>query len=59
MTSDFSLGCKYARDLIALEIVGLQNSTIDRQDSEEYRTYQKILVMIEERHGDLFQDFKE
>ena len=59
MISDFSLGCKYARDLIALEVVGLQNSIIDRQNSEEYRAYQKVLVMIEERHGDLFQSFKE
>lgn len=59
MISDFSLGCKYARDLIALEIVGLQNGIMDRQDSEEYRAYQKILMMIEERHGSLFRDFKE
>lgn len=59
MISDFSLGCKYARDLIALEIVGLQNSIIDKQNSEEYKAYQKVLVMIEERHGDLFQGFKE
>lgn len=59
MTSDFSSGCEYARDLIALEILGLQNSIMDRQDSEEYKSYQKILMMIEERHGDLFQEFKE
>lgn len=58
MVSDFSLGCEYARDLIALEILGLQSGIMDRQDSEEYRIYQKILVMIEERHGDLFEDFK-
>ena len=59
MTGDFSLGCKYARDLILLKIVRLQNSIMDRQDSEEYKAYQKVLMMIEERHGDLFQDFKE
>lgn len=59
MVSDFSLGCKYARDLIVLEIAGLQNGIMDRQDSEEYRAYQKILMMIEERHGSLFRDFKE
>lgn len=59
MTSDFSSGCEYARDLIALEILGLQNNAMDRQNSEEYRAYQKILMMIEEKHGDLFQDFKE
>lgn len=59
MVSDFSLGCKYARDSIALEIVGLKNDAMDRQNSEEYEAYQKILMMIEERHGDLFQNFKE
>lgn len=59
MISDFSLGCKYARDLIALEIVGLQDGITNKQNSEEYRAYQKILVMIEEKHGDLFQNFKE
>ena len=58
MISDFSLGCKYARDLIALEIVGLQNNAMDRQNSEEYKAYQKFLVMIEERHGDLFQSLR-
>lgn len=32
---------------------------MDRQDSEEYKAYQKVLMMIEERHGGLFQGFKE
>lgn len=54
---DYNAGSKYARDCIIAEIIGLQNENMKR-DSEEYKAYQKVLKLIIDRHGNMFEDFK-
>lgn len=55
---DFNAGSKYARDCILAEIIGLQNGIMDKTESEEYKTYQKVLELIIDRHGDMYEEFK-
>lgn len=55
---DFNKGSQYTRDCIIAEIIGLQNNIMDKPESEEYKSYQKVLELIIDRHGDMYQEFK-
>lgn len=56
--SDYNQGFTTARDRIVAEIVGLQSDVKTGRDSVEYKTYQKALEMIIDRHGSMFSEFK-
>lgn len=55
--SRFNEGAKYARDNILANIIGLQNEN-GNPDSEEYKAFQKIFVLIETNYGEMLKPYK-
>ena len=53
--TDFERGAIYARDCIIATILGMQESV---RGTAKYSAYQEVADMIEERFGNMFQDFK-
>lgn len=53
--TDFERGAIYARDYIISTILGMQENV---RGTAKYSAYQEVMDMIEERFGNMFQDFK-
>lgn len=55
----YNNNCKHARDLILAEIIGMQNEIGYYANLKKYQTLQEVYDTIVERHGDMFEDWKE
>ena len=58
MQSEFNKGAAHARDCILSNIIGIQNTIIDKTESEQYKSLQALLVAIEQIYGELYTGFK-
>ena len=58
MQSEFNKGAAYARDCILSNIIGIQNTIINKTESEQYNTLQALLVAIEQKYGRQYSAFK-
>lgn len=50
---------KHARDLILATIIGMQNEIGYYANLKKYQAFQEVYDAIVERHGDIFEDWKE
>ena len=50
---------KYARDLILATIIGMQNELGYYANLKKYQAFQEVYDRIVEKHGDMFEDWKE
>lgn len=50
---------KHARDLILATIIGMQNNIGYYANLKKYQAFQEVYDTIVERHGDMFEDWKE
>ena len=50
---------KHARDLILATIKEMQNSIGYYANLKKYQTFQEVYDRIVEKHGDMFEDWKE
>lgn len=55
----FNDNCKHARDLILSLIIGMQNGIGYYANLKKYQAFQEIYDEIVEKHGDMFEDWKE
>lgn len=51
--------CKHARDLILALIIGMQNEIGYYANLKKYQALQEVYDKIIEKHGDMFEDWKE
>ena len=50
---------KHARDLILATIIGMQNNIGYYANLKKYQALQEVYDRIVEKHGDMFEDWKE
>lgn len=50
---------KHARDLILATIIGMQNEIGYYANLKKYQAFQEVYDRIVEKHGDMFEDWKE
>ena len=58
-SEDYKAGFKCARDCIIAEIIGLQNSDPKGFSSRECQAYQKLLNIIIDKYGRIYEYFVE
>lgn len=58
MQSEFNKGASYMRDTVIASIIGIQNAQGNREESEEYKVLQSLLVTIENHYGGYGKEFK-
>lgn len=58
MQNDFNKGASYMRDIVISGIIGIQNEQGNREETEEYKVLQSLLLTIEKYYGEYGKDFK-
>lgn len=54
---DYTEGKERFRDIVIAYIIGIQNEMIDKE-GEGYSALQRLLDLIESRHGSMYEDFR-